>query len=441
MSLNANPRKWSCEMIKQVWAGLFGIFYSWMVFAEPLDTVVAEVNDSVITRSELEQHVTETKQQLEARQVAMPPENILRKQVLQHLIDVHLQLQLAKNNNIAVEDEELNDIIKNIATQNKLSLEDMRAELTKHGIDWNHYRENIRKEVLLSRIQQSAVGKDIHISDSQIESYLKDAIQEQAGQKKYHLQNILVPLSDEPSPEEVAAARQKAEKLKALLAQGEDFSQMAIRESSDEYALEGGDLGERYLAELPDVFAKIVTDMKMNEVQGPIRTGNGWQLIKLVSINDEELHHKIVKTHVKHILVKAGPQMTDEQAEHFIQNIYRQAQAGKSFDLLAKQYSVDAATAVKGGDMGWIVSNELVPQFATVMDKLPIGQISEPVKSPFGWHIMMVLGRKTEDDSEAFQRQKVRAMLHQKRFNEAVETWQQHIRTQGFINIIDKSLA
>ena len=428
-------------MIKQFAAGLFGIFYSWMVFAVPLDTVVAEVNESVITRSELEQHVLETKQQLEARQMALPSENALRKQVLQHLIDVHLQLQLAKNNNIAVEDEELNDIIKNIATQNKLSLDDMRAEITKHGMDWNHYRENIRKEVLLSRIQQSAVGRDIHISDSQIESYLKDAIQEQAGQKKYHLQNILVPLSDEPSAEEVAASRQKAEKLMALLAKGEDFSQMAIRESSDEYALEGGDLGERYLAELPDVFAKIVANMKTNEVQGPIRTGNGWQLIKLVGINDEELHHQIVKTHVKHILVKAGPQMTDEQAEHFIQNIYRQAQSGKSFDLLAKQYSVDAATAVKGGDMGWVVSNELVPQFAMVMDKLPIGQISEPVKSPFGWHIMMVLGRKTEDDSDAFQRQKIRAMLHQKRFNEAVETWQHHIRTQGFMNIIDKSLA
>ena len=133
--------------------------------------------------------------------------------------------------------------------------------------------------------------------------------------------------------------------------------------------------------------------------------------------------------------------MTDEQAQHFIQNIYHQAKAGKSFDLLAKQYSVDAATAVKGGDMGWVISTELVPQFSTVMDKLTEGQISEPVKTPFGWHIMMVLERKIEDDSDAFQRQKVRAMLHQKRFNEAVESWQQHIRAQGFINIIDKSLA
>lgn len=428
-------------MMKQLSAGLFGIFYSLMVFAVPLDTVVAEVNDSVITSSELEQHVAETKQQLSARQVAIPPDNVLRKQVLQHLIDVHLQLQLAKNNNMAVEDEELNDIIKNIALQNKLSIDDMREELTKHGMDWNHYRENLRKEILLSRVQQSAVGKDIHISESQVESYLKEAINEQTGQKKFHLQNILVPVSDEPSAEEVAASKQKADKLLALIKQGEDFSQMAIRESSDEYALEGGDLGERYLAELPDVFAKLVVGMKSGEVLGPIRTGNGWQLLKLVNVNDEELHHKIVKTHVKHILVKSGPQMTDEQAQHFIQNIYHQAKAGKSFDLLAKQYSVDAATAVKGGDMGWVISTELVPQFSTVMDKLTEGQISEPVKTPFGWHIMMVLERKIEDDSDAFQRQKVRAMLHQKRFNEAVESWQQHIRAQGFINIIDKSLA
>lgn len=428
-------------MMKQMSVGLFGLFYSLIVFAIPLDTVVAEVNESVITKSELDQHVTESKQQLASRQMAIPPDNVLRKQVLQHLIDVHLQLELAKNNNMSVEDEELNEIIKNIAAQNKLSLEEMREELTKHGMDWNHYRENLRKEILLSRIQQSAVGKDIHISDSQVESYLKEAINEQSGQKKFHIQNILVPVSDEPSAEEVAEARQKAEKLLALIKQGEDFSQMAIRESSDEYALEGGDLGERYLAELPDVFAKAVVDMKPGEVLGPVRTGNGWQLLKLVGVNDDELHHKIVKTHVKHILVKSGPQMTDEQAQHFIQNIYHQVKAGKSFDLLAKQYSVDAATAVKGGDMGWVISNELVPQFSSVMDKLAEGQISEPVKTPFGWHIMMVMARKTEDDSEAFQRQKVRAMLHQKRFNEAVETWQQHIRTQGFINIIDKSLA
>lgn len=417
--------------------GLFSVTFS---FSEPLDTVVAEVNDSIITKTEIDANLTETKQQLAARHVEMPSDEALRKQVFQHLIDVTLQLQFAKNNNIVLEDEELDDIIKNIALQNKLTVDQMKAEIAKAGMNWDRYRNNLKKEVVITRLQQQAVGRDIHINESQVDSYLKEAVAEQSGQKKFHLFNILVPLSEEPSTTEVAEAKQKADKLIQLARQGEDFSKMAITESSDEFALEGGDLGERYLAELPDIFAKNVQNMQLNETLGPIRTGNGWQLIKLVGINDDELHHKLTKTHVKHILIKAGPQMTEVEAEHSIQNIYRQIQGGKSFETLAKQYSVDAATAVKGGDMGWVVSNELVPQFAEVMDKLPNGGLSAPVKTPFGWHVMQVVERKVEDDSVAFQRQKVRSMLQQKRFAEAVKNWQQHLRTQAFLNVIDKSV-
>jgi peptidyl-prolyl cis-trans isomerase SurA len=409
-------------------------------YAESLDMVVAEINEAIITKSELEQNVSETKAQLEARHVNAPGGDALRKQVFQHLVDVNLQLQFAKNNNIVLENDELEEIIKNIALQNKLPIEQMKTEVEKTGLSWQRYKDNLKKEIIITRLQQQVVGRDIHISERQVDSYMKDALQEQAGQKKYHLFNILVPVSDAPSPKEIAAAKQKAERVLLQAQHGDNFAQLAVTESSDEYALEGGDLGERYLAQLPDLFAKIVVDMQVNEIKGPIRTPNGWQLIKLVKVNDEELHHEITKTHVKHILIKSGPQMTEQEAEHSIQNIYRQIQAGKTFEKLAKQYSVDAATAVKGGDMGWVVSNELVPQFADVMEKLPLGAVSAPVKTPFGWHIMQVVERKTEDDSVAFQRQKVRGMLQQKRFSEAVKTWQQQLRAQAFINVLDKSL-
>ena len=417
------------------------LLLSLMAFAQPLDYAVAEVNDMIITRSELDKHLADTKLQLQAAQQQIPSEDVLRKKVLEHLIDVHLQLQVAKTNNIVLEEEELDDIIHNIAVQNKITTEQLRAEIVKHNLDWNSYRENLKKEVLLTRTQQQAVAGDIRVSDRQVEDYLSDAIAEQVNQKKFHLQNIVVPVPEKPSVEEVNLARQKAQKLLNMVKSGDNFSQLAVTESSDEYALDGGDLGERYLAELPDVFAKEVVDMQVNQIKGPIRTPNGWQLIKLIAVNEEEIHHKIVKTHVKHILIKSGPQMTEAEAERFIQNLSHQLKAGKKFDVLAKQYSVDAATAVKGGDMGWVVSNELVPQFAEVMDKMHEGQISEPLKSPFGWHIMQVVERKTEDDSLAFQRQKVRAMLQQKRFEQAVQVWQQHIRAQAYINIIDKQLA
>jgi peptidyl-prolyl cis-trans isomerase SurA len=424
----------------------FNIFVSCLLWSsigltQPLDSAVAEVNDTIITKSELDKHFKETKLQLIATHQATPNDDVLRKKVLEHLIDVYLQLQVAKNNNISLDDDELDDIVRNIAIQNKLTLDQLKEELVKHGMNWDAYRDNLKKEVLLTRTQQQAVGREVQVSDRQVEDYLADAIDDEVNQKIFHLQNIVVPVSETPSAQEVADAKNKALKLLDLVKKGQDFSQLAITESSDEYALDGGDLGERHLAELPDIFANVVVKMQVNQVQGPIRTPNGWQLIKLVGVNEDALHHQITKTHVKHILIKPGPQMTEVEAERFINNLSRQIKSGKSFDILAKQYSVDAATAIKGGDMGWVVSNELVPQFAEVMEKLKIGQISEPVKSPFGWHIMQVLERKVEDDSKAYQRQKVRAMLQQKKFQQAVQVWQQHIRAQAYIHIIDKSLA
>lgn len=409
--------------------------------SQALDSVLAEVNDAIITESELTKALQDTMQQLKMQNLPVPAYADLRKQVFQHLLDVTLQLQFAKNNNITLDDQELHEIIKGIALQNHLSVEQMQAELKKAGLDWQDYQQKLKKEILLTRLQQTAVGREIRISERQVDSYMKDALKAQVVKRKYHLLNIVVPLSDTPTPNEIAQAKQKAIKLVHELEKGADFSRLAILESSDEYALDGGDLGERYLAELPEVFVPYLKKMTVNQVQGPIRTGNGWQLIKLVGINDSDLQHQITKTHVKHILIKPGPQMTDAQAQQQIQNIYRQIQAGRSFDALAKQYSVDAVTAVKGGDMGWVDSNELVPQFAEVMDKLALNSISAPVKTPFGWHILQVLERKVEDDSRAYQRQQVRAMLKQKRFTEEVKTWQQHLRAQAFIHILDKHLA
>jgi peptidyl-prolyl cis-trans isomerase SurA len=223
--------------------------------------------------------------------------------------------------------------------------------------------------------------------------------------------------------------------------QGEDFDRMAIAESSGEYALDGGDLGDRHLAELPEVFAEQVVKMQVGEVAGPIRTGNGFQLIKLLSIAGNSDQHNVMKTHVRHILLKQDANMTTMEANRQINNIYEQLKSGKDFALMAKQYSLDAASAVKGGDLGWITADELVPTFAEAMNALPLNVVSKPVKSPFGWHLIQVLARKTVDDSKSFQQQQVRQFLHQRKFNEAVQDWQQHIRADAYINIMEKELA
>jgi len=422
---------------------IFVILLSTLIGAEaaPLDKVVAIVNDNVITSSELETQVEALRQQITAKNMQLPPENVLRKQVLQHLIDVELQLQIAKKNDLTIDNTELNEAISKIAQNNKISLTQLREEIIKQGLGWEEYRENIRKEMLLNRLQQKAVGKDIVVSTQQVEDYLKTAEHNQNPQQTYHLQNIVIPLSEEPTTEQVNKAKEKARSLLTKIKQGDDFNRMAIAESSGEYALEGGDLGERHLAELPEVFASKVTSMKVGEVVGPIRTGNGFQLIKLVAIGGNDGHHQVIKTHVRHILLKQDANMTAVEANKQVNNLYEQLKSGKDFAKMAKLYSLDAASAVKGGDLGWVTADELVPPFAEAMNALPLHVISKPVKTPFGWHLIEVLERKTVDDSKSFQQQQVRQFLHQRKFSEAVQNWQQHLRTDAYINIMDKALA
>ncbi|MCW8397442.1 peptidylprolyl isomerase [Legionella sp. PATHC038] len=407
-----------------------------------LDKVVAVVNNGVITESELNKQVELTKKQIIAQKMQVPAAAVLRKQVLQHLIDVNVQLQMAKQHGLTVDDTELNQAIEKIAAMNHATLTQLREEIARQGMSWNEYRENIRKEMLLSHLQQKAVGRDAMVTNEQVEQYLKTegGIVDRTA-LTYHLQNIVIPLNEEPTSEQVKKAKSKAEFLLTKIKKGDDFSRLAIENSSGEFALEGGDLGDRHLAELPELFAKEVVNMKVGQVVGPLRAGNGFQLIKLVSVGGENQHHIITKTHVRHILLKPDPSMLPQDSKKQVNNIYQQVKAGKDFALMAKQYSLDSASAVKGGDLGWVAPGVLVPEFEKVMDKLAVNEISPPVKSQFGWHIIQVLGRKQEDDSEAFKKQKVRQFLQQRKFAEAVQNWQQHIRSDAYINIIEKELA
>ncbi|PWY56822.1 molecular chaperone SurA [Legionella qingyii] len=407
-----------------------------------LDKVVAVVNNGVITASELNKQVELTKKQIIAQGMQVPEASVLRKQVLQHLIDVNVQLQMAKQHGLTVDDTELNQAIEKIATANHATVTQLREEITRQGMTWDEYRENIRKEILLSNLQQKAVGRDAVVTNEQVEQYLKTEggiINRSA--LTYHLQNIVIPLNEEPTSEEVKKAKSKAESLLVQIKKGGDFSRLAIENSSGEFALEGGDLGERHLAELPELFAKEVVNMKVGQVSGPLRAGNGFQLIKLVSIGGDNQHHVITKTHVRHILLKPDPSMLPEDSKKQVNNIYQQLKSGKDFALMAKQYSLDSSSAVKGGDLGWVSPGVLVPEFEKVMDKLAVNEISHPVKSQFGWHLIQVLGRKQEDDSEAFKKQQVRQFLQQRKFAEAVQNWQQHIRSDAYVNIIEKELA
>ncbi|HRD69403.1 MAG TPA: peptidylprolyl isomerase [Legionella sp.] len=408
---------------------------------EFLDKVVAVVNNGVITSSELDAQVELTKKQILAQKMQMPTEAVLRKQVLQHLIDVDLQMQVAKQTGITIDSAELNEAIERIATMNQVTISQLREEITRQGFSWQEYRRNIRKEMIISRLQQKAVGKDITVTNEQVEQYLKTAPKTDNAELTYHLQNIVIPLEEEPTTEQLKKAHTAAENLLAKIKKGDDFSRLAIEESSGELALEGGDLGERHLAELPEIFAKEAIHMKVGQVVGPLRAGNGLQLIKLVNIGGDKQHHVITQTHVRHILLKPDASMIPSEAIKQVNNLYQQLKSGKDFALMAKQYSLDASSAIKGGDLGWVSPGELVPEFEKTMDKLPINKVSHPVKSQFGWHIIQVIARKQKDDSAAFKRQQVRQFLQQRKFAEAVQNWQQHLRTEAYVKVVEKALA
>lgn len=406
-----------------------------------LDKVVAIVNNSVITASELDAQVELTKKQIIAQKMQLPEQAVLRKQVLQHLIDVDLQLQMAKQHGIIVDSAELNAAIEKIASANHISLSQLREEIEKQGITWREYRDNVRKEMIITRLQQKAVGKDIVVTNDQVEQFLKSSKPIDNSSLTYHLQNIVIPLSEEPNSDEVKKAKEYIKKLLVKIKKGEDFSRLAIEVSSGEMALEGGDLGERHLAELPEIFAKEVVNMKVGQVVGPLRTGNGFQLIKLVAIGGDNQRHVVTETHVRHILIKPAASMLPDEAKNQIKNIYLQIKAGKDFALMAKQYSLDSASAVKGGDLGWVVPGELVPEFEKTMNALPIHKVSKPVKTQFGWHLIEVLERKQKDDSAAYKKQQIRQFLQQRKFSELIQNWQQHIRAEAYVNIVDKELA
>lgn len=429
------------RVVVGVFALLLGSTSCFAASVQALDKVVAVVNDSVITQHELDTQVSLMRTQMLAKKVSIPSDNVLRKQVLQHLIDVDLQLQLAKANNIKIDAAELDATIAKIAEDNKLSLTQLREAVSHEGMTWEGYRESLQKEMIISRLQQRMVGQDLEITPQQVDDYIKNELANDKSNALFHVQNIVIPLPEEPTPQQIKRAKLKAQQLLTQVKKGQDFGLLAVAESSDEYALEGGDLGERHLAELPILFAQHVQNMQAGEVVGPIRAANGFQIIKLIAVTQNEEHHRVTKTHVRHILLKQDVNMTNDEALKQVKNLYEQLKSGKDFGEVAKMYSLDASSAAKGGDLGWVVTEELVKPFADAMAALPVKTVSKPVKSPYGWHLIEVLERKEMDDSAAFKRQQVRMFLQQRKFNETVQNWKQHVRAQAYVNVLEQGLA
>ncbi|TAK92539.1 MAG: molecular chaperone SurA [Burkholderiaceae bacterium] len=410
--------------------------------ARQVDEIVAVVNKDVITRNELEQRLLNARHQLEQRKVALPDLEALQKQVLDRMIIERIQLQLAQENAIRIDDQQLDRAILRIAEQNNVSVQTMRDKLEADGIPFVRFREDIRREIILSRLQEREVGSRVQVSDAEIDAFLAErGGGVQASVKEMNLAQILLRLPENASPEQIETTRKRADALMAELKQGADFAKLAAANSNAQEALQGGELGWRAEERLPQLFLDAVKNLKPGEVAAPVKSANGFHILKLLGQREvNPLLEKLAgppirQTHARHILVRVSELVSQSEAQRRLRDL-KQRLDNKAADFaeLARLYSADGSAA-KGGDLGWIYPGDTVPEFERAMDALQPGQISEPIETPFGWHLIQVLERRSQQASAERVRVMAREAVRERKADAAYQDWLRQIRDEAFVEI------
>ncbi len=402
--------------------------------AEVLDTIIAVVEDDVILERELQKEVAVIEQRMQQSQAALPPAYVLRKQVLEKMIIDKLQRQLAEKAGITVNEEMLNSSAADIARRNNMDIEQFRTELERQGISYQSFLDNMRNEIIINQLRGKEIGGRIKVTDREVEHYMEtqDKIGEESTQ--YHLGHILIAVKEGASSTEVQQAMNNADELVKTLRAGQDFSQAAISESNDDNALKGGDLGWRTLSEIPTLFVNEIKQMKQGDVFDPIRSPSGFHIIKMLELKGTD-NHMITKTKVRHILIKTNELVDDAEAQKRLLALKVRIADGDDFAALARAHSDDKGSALKGGSLDWVAPGDLVKPFEETMVKLGINEVSEPVQTQFGWHVIQVLGRENKDDSSEFKKNLVRDAIRKRKIEEETELWVRRLRDEAFVEI------
>ncbi len=397
-----------------------------------LESIAAVVNNDVISSSELTRKTLEIKDRLRQNNTPLPPESVLRQQVLENLIAQHLQLQIAQRAGIRVDDEMLNRAVHNIAAQNNLTLEQFRNVLEKDGYDYTQFRESLRNDIAINRLRQRQVDNRITVSEEEIDNFLANLKAQGVTDQAYHLGHILIAVPEAAGPEQIQAAQQKAEAVLNKLRAGADFAQTAVAVSDDPQALQGGDLGWRKAGQLPSLFADTVLKMQPGEISNLIRSPSGFHIIKLLEKRDEQ-SQVITQTHARHILMRPNELISEQEVKSRLLQLKQRIESGDDFAELARSNSEDPGSAAAGGDLSWVDPGTMVPEFEQEMNKLKVNQISEPFKSRFGWHIVQVLERRNHDDQGKTQRSKVRELIRQRKIEQETQNWLRQLRDEAYV--------
>ncbi|HEY0268033.1 MAG TPA: peptidylprolyl isomerase [Methyloradius sp.] len=423
--------------IRFLCAALLAITLTTHIHAEEtkIDRIVAVVDQGVITENELDDRIRIVTTQLEKQGNPLPPEAVLRKQILERLINDRLQLQYAAQTGLRVDDAQLDKTVERIADQNKMSVPDFRQALAAEGIGYRKFREDIRNEIILARLREREVDNKINITEAEIDNYFTtQSSQNNEAKDEYEISHILIRTREDSSPEDLQRLRTKAEQALKQLQAGTDFAQVSASFSDAPNALEGGALGWKNSGQIPALFTDALKQLQPGQLTPILRSPNGFHILKLTNRRGGSSPTVIQQTHARHILIKLTEVVSESDAKHRMDDIKERLDNGGSFADLARQYSEDGS-ASNGGDLGWLNPGDTVPEFEKAMNELKDNEISQPIRTPFGWHIIQVLERRNQDMSKESARLKARQEIRTRKADEAYQDWVRELRDRAFVEI------
>jgi peptidyl-prolyl cis-trans isomerase SurA len=402
--------------------------------AQELDSIVAVVNDDVVLESEVARETNLVIPQLQQQGTTVPPPEQMRKQVVERLILKKLQQQRAKQLGIEVDDATLMEAVTNIAARNNLSVDELKATLEAGGIRFQDFQEDTRMQILVSRLQTQEVARGVQVTDQEVDRFLEKNASQLIPREQVRLQHILVALPESPTPAQVAQAEKKAKGLLAKIRGGADFAAVAAASSDGRTALQGGDLGWFEMAAVPTLMTDLARTMAPGEVTEPLRSPSGFNIIKLTEIKGGG-PQSVTQINARHILVRTNELVSDADAKTRLGQLRTRIVGGDDFSTLARAHSDDTGSALKGGELGWLSPGDTVPEFEEVMNGLAPNEVSEPFQSPFGWHIVQVLERRTQDATDDLLRLKAREAIQRRKAEEATDAWMRQLRDEAYVEL------
>ena len=420
----------------RAWVGALAVALGALAVAnpEPVDRIVAIVNDDVVLASEVVERYEGAMQRLrEEGQVDLIPAEALIEQIVERLILESIQLQEAETRGVVVDDETLTRAVTDYASQSGMSIDEFIAALDGEGLSYRGFRDTVSRQLTLDRVQREVVNRRVYITEQDLTELLASPFFAEQLSDEYRLGHILLPVASGATQSQMDAVRLQAEALVAELRGGADFAAAAVEHSSASTALEGGDLGWRRANRLPSLFAEAVLEESPGTVLDPMQNASGFHVVKLLDRRGAS-QQTANETLLRHILVEPSAILTDADAKALVSELRGRVAAGEDFGDLAMEYSDDPGSALAGGDLGWTTGDEFVPEFRQAMAATATGELSEPFQSEFGWHVLEVLDRREQDASEEARRDYATRVLHAQRFDERLEEWLTEIRDEAFVD-------